>query len=126
MANVPDGLRYTDDHEWVKVDGDIATVGITDFAQGELGDVVFIELPEADDDFEQGDAFGSIEAVKTVADMLAPVSGTITEVNSELEDEPEKINSDPFGDGWIVKIKLSDPAELDSLMDTETYKTHIA
>lgn len=125
MANLPKDLKYTEEHEWVKVDGDTATVGITDFAQEELGDVVFLELPEAGEEFKQGDTFGSIEAVKTVADLYAPISGTISEVNETLEDAPETVNTSPYEDGWLVKVTIGDPGELDSLMDADAYEQHI-
>lgn len=126
MANIPSELKYTEDHEWVRMDGDVATFGVTDYAQGELGDVVFLELPEAGDEIKQGEAFGSVEAVKTVADLYAPVTGEVTEVNETLEDAPETVNQDPYGDGWLVKVKLSDKTELDSLMDAEAYEQHIS
>ena len=126
MANVPQELKYTEDHEWVKVEGENATFGITDYAQGELGDVVFLELPDVGDEVKQREAFGSIEAVKTVADLFAPVSGTVVEVNSALEDAPETINQDPYGEGWLIKVKLTDTAELDGLMDAEAYGQSIA
>jgi glycine cleavage system H protein len=123
--NFPAELKYTEDHEWVKVEGNIGIIGITDHAQGELGDVVFIDIPEDDATLSKGDTFGTIEAVKTVADMFAPVSGKIVEVNESLNDEPETVNKDPYGAGWIVKIELSDSSELDDLMDAETYKGKI-
>ncbi len=126
MADVPSNLKYTEDHEWVKLDGDVATIGITDYAQSELGDVVFLELPETGDEFGQGDTMGSIEAVKTVADLYAPVSGTVEEINEALDDAPENVNKDPYGDGWFMKIKVSDKTELDGLMDAEAYESHIA
>lgn len=126
MASIPQDLKYTEDHEWVRVEGEVATFGVTDYAQGELGDVVFVELPEAGDDVAQGDTFGSIEAVKTVADLFAPISGEVVEVNADLEDAPESINEDAYGKGWFIKIKMSNPAELDSLMDAEAYAQHIA
>jgi glycine cleavage system H protein len=125
MANIPNDLKYSEEHEWVKITGDLVTIGVTDFAQAELGDIVFLELPEADDEFKQGDAFGSIEAVKTVADLYAPVSGTVVEVNEALEDTPETVNDSPYDDGWLMKVKLSDPGELDALMDAEAYAQHI-
>jgi glycine cleavage system H protein len=125
MANIPQDLKYTEDHEWVKVEGEFATIGVSDFAQGELGDVVFMELPEEGDEITRGEAFGSIEAVKTVADMFAPVSGTVEAVNEDLEDAPETVNNDPYGDGWFIKVKMSDPTELDGLMDAEAYAQHI-
>lgn len=117
----PQGLYYTKDHEWAKVEGDIAIVGITDYAQGELGDVVFVELPKVGKEVEKGAAFGTIEAVKAVADMNAPVSGKIIEVNSLLENAPETINQSPYGDGWIAKIIISSKAELKELMNAEDY-----
>ena len=126
MATVPKGLKFTEEHEWVKMDGDTATVGITDFAQGELGDVVFLELPSVGDSFKQGDVLGSIEAVKTVADLYAPLSGEIVEVNGALDDAPETVNADPYGEGWMVRIKVADTGELDGLMDAEAYEQHIA
>jgi len=126
MANVPQELKYTEDHEWVRVEGDTATFGITDYAQGELGDVVFLELPSAGDEVQQHETFGSIEAVKTVADLFSPISGTVLEVNGDLEDSPETVNKDPYGAGWLVKVKVSDPAELDGLMNAEAYTAHIS
>ncbi len=120
--NIPAELKYTKDHEWVKIDGDVATVGITDYAQGELGDVVFVELPAEGDTVEQGGTFGTIEAVKAVADLFSPVSGEVTEVNGALEDAPEAVNKDPYGDGWMVKIKISDASQLDELLDAAAYQ----
>ncbi len=123
--NIPKGLLYTKDHEWAKKNGDELTVGITDFAQGELGDIIFVELPSVGDEFEGGDPFGTIEAVKTVADLFMPVSGEIVEVNDNLEDNPEAVNKDPYGAGWIVKIKISDESELDDLLSADGYQTHV-
>ena len=120
--NVPTDLKYTKNHEWIRVEGDVATLGITDHAQSELGDIVFVELPEVGDDFEKGEAIGTIEAVKTVADMNTPVSGEIVEVNEGLEDSSEIMNKDPYGEGWIAKIKLSDSSELDELLSAEDYE----
>jgi glycine cleavage system H protein len=120
--NIPKDLKYTKDHEWVKVDGDIATVGVTDFAQGELGDIVFIEIETEGETLEQEATFGTIEAVKTVSDLFMPVAGEITEFNSSLETNPETVNSDPYGDGWMVKIKLSDVSQLSELMDAASYE----
>ncbi len=120
-----DELRYTKDHEWVGVDGEEATVGITDFAQGELGDIVFLDLPEVGTDVIQGTSFGTIEAVKAAADMYAPVSGEIIAVNGLLEDSPELINQSPFDDGWIIRIKMSDTEELTTLMDAKEYKEFV-
>jgi glycine cleavage system H protein len=121
----PEDLLYTEEHEWVYVDGDVAIVGITDYAQGELGDVIFVELPEIGAQVQQLEPFGSIEAVKTVSDVFAPVSGEIVEVNSELEANPQLINQDPYGEGWIVKIKMSDPKEVESLLSAEEYQNMI-
>jgi len=126
MANVPNDLRYTEDHEWVRYDEDsgVATVGITDYAQGELGDVVFLELPEPGTETAKQDACGTIEAVKAVAELFAPLSGKVTESNEALEDEPEIVNKDPYGDGWMLKIEVSDSAELDDLLDAAAYEKH--
>ncbi len=121
----PENLKYSEDHEWVKIDGNIATIGITEFAQGELGDVVFIELPEIDDEINEGEPFGTIEAVKTVSDMLSPLSGKVMEVNESLNDEPETINSDPYEKGWIIKIESLDKDELKNLMDSKSYKEFV-
>lgn len=120
--NFPEDLKYTNDHEWIKVDGNIGTIGITDHAQSELGDIVYIDIDEGMTDFSAGDTLGTIEAVKTVADFLAPVSGKIAEINSRINDNPEIVNNDPYGDGWIVKIELSDIAQLDNLLDVNAYK----
>ncbi|WP_339628520.1 glycine cleavage system protein GcvH [uncultured Maribacter sp.] len=120
--NIPAELKYTKDHEWVKIDGDIATVGITDFAQGELGDIVYVEVDTLDETLEREAIFGTVEAVKTVSDLFSPLSGEIIEFNESLEDEPEKVNSDPYGDGWMVKIKFSDASQLDDLLSDVAYK----
>ncbi|MEE9288406.1 MAG: glycine cleavage system protein GcvH [Bacteroidota bacterium] len=120
--NFPDGLRYTKDHEWIKLDGDIGTIGITDYAQGELGDVVYLDLPAAGTKVEQSKSFGTIEAVKAVADLYAPVSGEIKEVNSKLSDQPELVNQQPYEGGWMVKIKTSDASQIKSLLDSTGYK----
>lgn len=127
----PSNLKYTEDHEWVRVEADdIAYVGITDFAQSELDELVYVEVDTVDETLEQGDVFGTVEAVKTTSDLYMPVSGTILEFNSELDesdgDNPTLINKDPYGDGWIVKIKLTNPSELDSLMDAEAYQESLA
>jgi glycine cleavage system H protein len=119
--NIPAELKYTKDHEWVRVEGDIAIIGITDFAQSELGDIVYIEIETEGETFSAEEIFGSIEAVKTVSDLFMPVSGEIIEFNSDLEASPEVVNSDPFGAGWMVKVKLSDVSELDSLLNAEAY-----
>ena len=120
--NFPDSLKYTKDHEWLKVEGDIGTIGITDHAQGELGDVVFVELPAIGSVLKQHDSFGTIEAVKAVSDLYAPVSGTITEINKDLEKTPELVNKEAYGKGWMVKIKLSNPSEVAELLSSVTYK----
>jgi len=123
--NIPENLKYTKDHEWVKIEGDTATVGITDFAQSELGDVVFVEVDTVGETLDKEETFGSIEAVKTVSDLFMPVGGEVTEFNEELEDTPDTINKDPYGKGWIVKIKIADPAEADDLLSAAEYKEHI-
>lgn len=120
--NFPSDLHYTKDHEWVRVEDGIGTVGITEHAQGELGDVVYIDIPDSTGEISVHDIFGTIEAVKTVADLFSPVSGTIVEVNRSLNDAPETVNQDCYGDGWIVKIKLSNPSDIDALMNSDTYK----
>lgn len=120
--NIPANLKYTKDHEWVLVDGDVATVGITDFAQGELGDIVYVEIETEGESMDAEEVFGTIEAVKTVSDLFMPVSGEIIEFNSNLESNPESVNSDPYGDGWMIKVRLSDLSELDGLMDAAAYQ----
>ena len=119
--NIPTNLRYTADHEWIKLEGDIATVGVTDYAQGELGDIVFVEVETEGEELDAEEVFGTIEAVKTVSDLFLPVAGEILEFNSALEDDPSLINNDPFGDGWIIKVKVSDIADVDALMNSEAY-----
>lgn len=123
--NFPENLKYTKEHEWISIDGDVATVGITDFAQGELGDIVFVEIETIGQTLSKDDTFGTVEAVKTVSDLFMPVSGEITEVNSELESSPELVNSDPYQAGWMVKIKLSNPDEVSELMDVNAYKASV-
>lgn len=120
MATVMEGLYYAESHEYVKVEGELGYVGITDYAQHELGNVVYVDMPEVDDEVTAGEEFGAVESVKAASDLLSPVSGTVVEVNEELEDQPEKINEDAFGN-WIIKVKLSDPSELDNLMDAKAY-----
>ena len=120
--NIPENLNYTKDHEWVKIEGDIATVGITDFAQGELGDIVYVDVDTLDENVDQYDVFGSVEAVKTVSDLLMPLSGEIIEFNEGLEDAPENVNSDPYGEGWMIKIKITDNSQIDGLLDVAAYK----
>lgn len=119
--NIPTDLKYTTDHEWIRIEGNVGTIGVTDHAQGELGDVVYVDIPDASATVSQGDTFGSIEAVKTVADLFAPVSGTIAEVN-DVNASPDVVNKDPYGAGWLVKITLSDLSQLDALMDADAYK----
>ena len=123
--NIPENLLYTEDHEWVKLDGDYVFVGITDYAQKELGDIVFVEVETEDEELEKGEAFGTIEAVKTVSDMFMPVGGTVVEFNAGLEDDPEMINKDPYGEGWIIKIQVNDKSELDNLLDKDAYAANI-
>lgn len=120
--NVPANLKYTEDHEWVKVDGDVAVVGITDFAQSELGDIVFVDIQTAGETLAKGEVFGTLEAVKTVADAFMPVSGEVLEVNEALDGAPDLVNSDPYEAGWMIKIKFSDASEFDSLLTAEQYK----
>ena len=120
--NIPENLRYTNDHEWVKIEGNVATVGITDYAQSQLGDIVFVDIQTEGEHLDTGDVFGAVEAVKTVADLLMPLSGTVTEVNPELEIEPQFVNSDPYGEGWMIKIECSDPAEFDQLLSAAAYQ----
>ena len=120
--NVPADLKYTKEHEWVKVDGDVVTIGITDWAQGELGDIVFVELPEPDAKMTYLEAFGTIEAVKAVSEIYSPINGKVLEVNSALEDDPMVINRDPYGEGWMIKAELDDPAQVDELLDAVGYR----
>jgi len=124
--NFPENLRYTKDHEWVLLDGDIATIGITDFAQHELGDIVYVEIETKGKTFAAEAIFGTVEAVKTVSDLFLPVSGTITELNPILEAEPEKVNTDPYGDGWMIKMKVDNPGDVSKLMDAEAYEKIVA
>jgi glycine cleavage system H protein len=127
--NFPSELKYTEEHEWIRIEGDEAYIGITDFAQGELGDIVYVEVETVGDTVKAGDIFGTIEAVKTTSDLFMPVSGKVLEVNSKItsdgDDSPELVNTDPYGDGWIVKIKITDLAQLAGLMDADTYKTKV-
>ncbi len=120
--NIPADLKYTSDHEWLRVDGDIAVVGITDFAQGELGDVVFVEIETEGESLEKGETFGTVEAVKTVSDLFMPIGGEVAELNEALADEPELVNKDPYDKGWMIKIKVADSSELDFLMTAEAYQ----
>ncbi|RXR24050.1 MULTISPECIES: glycine cleavage system protein GcvH [Flavobacterium] len=123
--NIPSNLKYTKDHEWVSLDGDVATVGITDFAQRELGDIVYVEVETLDQTLDKDEVFGTVEAVKTVSDLFLPLSGEIIEFNEELETAPETVNSDPYGKGWMVKVKVSDASEWEGLMDADAYKALI-
>lgn len=123
--SLPQDLKYSEDHEWIKVEGNTVTIGITDFAQSELGDIVFVELPEGGDDISTGDSFGSVESVKTVSELYAPVSGSIVAVNEELEDSPELVNESPYEGAWMLKVELSDESELDKLLDAAGYQAVI-
>jgi len=120
--NIPEELKYTKDHEWIKIEGDVATIGITDFAQGELGDIVYVDIETVDETIAQNEVFGSVEAVKTVSDLFMPLSGEIIEFNESLEDAPENVNSDAYGKGWMIKMKITDTSEIDSLLDASGYK----
>jgi len=124
--NFPDNLKYTKDHEWIRVEGDAGWVGITDYAQGELGDVVFVELPAIGTKVAQGKSFGTIEAVKAVSDIFAPVSGEVLEVNKDVSTTPDSVNKDPYGKGWMIKMRIGNPAELSGLLDVESYKKTVA
>ena len=121
MSKLIEGLKYSETHEWVKVEGDIATIGVTDFAQSEMGDITYVDMPEVDDEVSKDEEFGALESVKASSDLVCPVSGTVVENNAALEDAPELINQDPYED-WIIKVKMSDPSELDALMDAAAYK----
>ena len=123
--NIPKELKYTKDHEWVRIDGDTATIGVTDFAQGELGDIVFVEIETVDESLDMEEVFGSVEAVKTVSDLFMPISGEIIEFNEALETDPELVNSDPYGEGWMIKIKIADKSELNDLLTEEAYSNLI-
>ena len=120
--NVPQHLKYTKDHEWIKIEGDIATIGITDFAQGELGDIVYVDINTVGQSLTQHQVFGTVEAVKTVSDLFMPMSGTVMEMNKGLDTKPEKVNSDPYGDGWMVKVKISDQNEISGMLSSDQYK----
>lgn len=123
--NIPENLKYTKDHEWVRLEGNTAIVGITDFAQGELGDIVFVEIETEDEDLAKEEVFGTIEAVKTVSDLYMPVSGKVMEVNEDLDGQPELVNKDPYGGGWMIKVEISDPSEMDQLLSADDYKALI-
>ena len=122
MANVPEDLHYSKDHEWVRVEDGVALIGITDYAQTSLGDVVYVELPKVNDEFATNESFGSVESVKAVSEVFSPVSGTVVEVNNTLNDEPEKVNQDPYGEGWMIRIRMSSPGEVDSLLTAAEYE----
>ena len=119
--NIPSQLKYTKDHEWIRIEGDVATIGITHFAQSELGDIVYVDVDTVDDTVEKDDVFGSVEAVKTVSDLFMPLTGEVTEFNEALEDEPEQVNKDPYGAGWMIKITIADPSQIDELLTAEAY-----
>ncbi|MBL6668251.1 MAG: glycine cleavage system protein GcvH [Crocinitomicaceae bacterium] len=123
--NIPKELKYTKDHEWVRVDGDIATIGVTDFAQGELGDIVFVEIESVEETLDTEEVFGSVEAVKTVSDLFMPIAGEVVEFNEALEADPELVNNDPYGEGWMIKVKISDASELENLLSDEAYSNLI-
>ena len=123
--NLPTNLKYTKDHEWANINGDIATIGITEFAKGELGDIVYVEIETEGETLAQEEVFGSVEAVKTVSDLFMPLSGEIIEINQELETAPEAVNDDPYGRGWMIKVKIADMAQIDALLDAETYQNSI-
>ena len=123
--NIPEELKYTEEHEWIRLEGNIATVGITDFAQSELGDIVYIEVDTLDSEINSNDVFGTVEAVKTVSDLFMPVTGKVIEVNSSLEDSPEVVNDDPYGQGWIIKIEVTNPADVENLMSSDNYRNLI-
>ncbi len=123
--NFPKDLKYTKDHEWVKIDGDTATVGVTDFAQSELGDIVFVEIETVGEEMDIEEVFGSVEAVKTVSDLFMPISGEILEMNDQIETKPEVVNEDPYGEGWMIKIKIKDESELEHLLDADAYQEAI-
>ena len=123
--NFPAELKYTKDHEWISIDGDVATIGITDFAQSELGDIVFVEIETEGEELDREEVFGSVEAVKTVSDLFMPISGEVLEMNPKIEETPEVVNSDPYGDGWMIKVKISDASELEDLLSVDAYKEEV-
>ena len=124
MSKILEGLKYSESHEWVKVEGNVAVIGVSDFAQKEMGDITYVDVPDVDDEVAAGEEFGALESVKAASDLICPVSGTVVAVNEELEDAPEKINEDAYAN-WIIKVEMSDPSELDALMDAAAYKAHI-
>ncbi len=123
--NIPSDLKYTKDHEWVRIEGETAVIGITDFAQGELGDIVYVDVDTLDENVDKDEVFGSVEAVKTVSDLFMPLTGEVTEFNEALEDEPELVNKDPYNEGWMIKISISDTSEIEELLDSDAYKNLI-
>ncbi len=122
MANVPEDLHYSKDHEWIRVEGDVGTIGITDHAQNSLGDVVYVELPKASESFSAHEPFGSVESVKAVSEIFTPVGGEVVEVNEALQDEPERVNTDPYGEGWMIRVRMTNPGEVDSLLSAAEYE----
>ncbi len=126
MSNIPENLKYTNDHEWIRVEGESAYIGITDFAQGELGDIVYVEIETEGETLDREEVFGTVEAVKTVSDLFMPISGEVVEVNPALESNPEAVNQDPYGEGWMIKVKLSDPSEVEELLSAEQYAGTVA
>lgn len=124
--NIPENLKYSKEHEWVRVEGDIAIIGITDFAQSELGDIIYVDVETVGDELDANEIFGTVEAVKTVSDLFLPLTGEVLELNERLEDEPELVNNDPYGDGWMIKLKMADASELDNLLDAAGYKAEIS
>jgi glycine cleavage system H protein len=126
MSNIPENLRYSKDHEWVKVDGDVASIGITDYAQLSLGDVVYIDLPRAGDKFASHESFGSVESVKAVSEVFTPIAGEVVEVNDSINDTPERVNGDPYGDGWFIKLKMDNPLEADGMLSGEEYEEYLS
>ncbi|MBK9165010.1 MAG: glycine cleavage system protein GcvH [Acidobacteria bacterium] len=126
MSNIPENLKYSKDHEWVSIDGDVATIGITDYAQSSLGDVVYVDFPRAGDKFATHEAFGSVESVKAVSEIFTPVAGEVTEVNEGLNDSPESVNNDPYGEGWMVKVKMDNSGEADALMTSAEYEDYLS
>ncbi|HCA59516.1 MAG TPA: glycine cleavage system protein GcvH [Blastocatellia bacterium] len=126
MSNIPENLRYSKDHEWVSVEGDVATIGITDYAQSSLGDVVYVDFPRAGDKFATHEAFGSVESVKAVSEIFTPVGGEVVEVNEGLNDAPESVNNDPYGEGWMVKVKMDNPGEADAMMSSAEYEEYLS
>lgn len=124
--NIPKELKYTSDHEWIRLDGDVATIGITDFAQSELGDVVYVEIETEGDTLEKGEVFGTVEAVKTVSDLFMPLKGEVIAINENIESAPESVNDDPYGEGWMIKVRVEDPSQVEEMLSAEEYKAEVA